>query len=109
MPEHLMSDRAEKNTVPKELEKGIAAGISHDFIQLLVYLHFGKCPFAAERLFEPHRKIKICCKAALKCNNTPSDMLACPLECFAFNPARIRAILPFPHLLLVFKQSSRGV
>jgi len=41
-------------------------------------------------------KSKICCEAALKCNNTPTDMLACRVVCFAFNPARkMRALFDF--------------
>ena len=35
-------------------------------------------------------KSKICCEAALKCNNTPTDMLACRVACFAFNAVCIR-------------------
>ena len=57
MQEHLKSDRTETKTLSQRTRKRARhAGLSHDFIQLLVYLHFEKHPFAADRLFEPHRK-----------------------------------------------------
>ena len=41
---------------PKKLENGhLPQGCRMIFIQLLVYLHFAKLPFAARRLFEPRR------------------------------------------------------
>lgn len=40
---------------------------------------------------------KICCIAALKCNNTPTDMLACRMACFAFNTARKACVFDFPN------------
>ena len=55
MQEHLKSDWMSQKHCPKELERGTSAGLSHDFIQLLVYLRFGRHSFVAERLFEPHR------------------------------------------------------
>jgi len=93
MQEHLKPDRADTKTLSQRNSKEARhAGLSHDFIQLLVYLHFGKPPYAAERLSEPHRKNQIMLQSSITTPKAPSDMLACRVVLLAFNIARIRAI-----------------
>jgi len=54
--------------------------------------------FQETRVKTDYEKLKYCCVAALKCNNAPTDMLACRLERFAFNTVRYTHVLIFRNL-----------
>ena len=69
---------------PKKLERGIIPqGVRMTFIQLLVYLHFAKFPFAARRLFELHKENARCAYTRnIKFKKHGFDMLACQTVLF---------------------------
>ena len=66
-------------TLSQKLEnKRVPQGFRMTFIQLLVYLHFAKFPFAARRLFELHKENVRCAYTRnIKFKKHGYDMLAC--------------------------------